>query len=161
MLIDWTQFVGILSLGLSPDTGSSVTQTAERERLNYFIEVYEREYLMNVLGSSLYRRFMEYLDSEEEDSEPILSELCNLLAQKYSPIACYIYFKIISVGNSHVTRVGTVTSADDEAVSPYTRQVMVWNDMVTRNEEIRELLSDVPDFKPDETMFQRINVMCL
>lgn len=158
MLIDYTHFQGILNIGLSPDTGApSATQEAERARINQYIEVYEKEYLVLTLGVDMYVRLMSVLNGDVEDE--VMEELLGLLTKKYSPIACYVYFKYLSLGNSHVTRVGTVTSADDEAVSPMYHQIMAWNDMVTMNEEIGKLLKHEKGFKPARSMYKRINDM--
>lgn len=134
MIIDYTYFKGLLSIGLSPDTGApSFTLEAERERIEQFIQIYEEEYLRGLLGD-MYAKFS--VDGEE------WREVVEYLRKDYSPIACYVFFKYVSVGNLQVTRVGSVSSADDAVVSPMTLQIRVWNDMVKMNEQLSCLLKD-------------------
>ena len=140
MIIDYTYFTGLLSIGLSPDTGApSTTRDAEREKIEYYITVYEREYLRKILGENMCGEFIDYLNSEEDNVDK-WEKLLALLSEKYSPIACYIFFKYIKEGNYSVTRVGTVTSADDDAVSPMVIQMRAWNDMVDMNKRVYQLL---------------------
>ena len=77
MIIDYTYFDGILNIGLSPNIGSSAVQIAERERIAYYIDVYEEEYLRKVLGT-LYTDFIAYLDSQDRAS--LLSVIVRLFA---------------------------------------------------------------------------------
>lgn len=135
MLIDSTYFKGMLSIGLSPDTGvSSVTQDAERERIDWFISVYEKEYLTRLLGKEEYGKFVAYCNGETEDE--YFNQLKSRLTEDYSPITCYVFYKFVTVGNVHVTNVGSVKSSGEDVVSPETLCVRVWNDMVRMNREL-------------------------
>lgn len=161
MIIDYTYFTGLLSIGLSPDTGApSTTRDAEREKIEYYITVYEREYLRKILGENMYSEFIDYLNSEEDNVDK-WEKLLALLSEKYSPIACYIFFKYIKEGNYSVTRVGTVTSADDDAVSPMVIQMRAWNDMVDMNKRVYQLLQadEYEGVRFDPSMICRINSM--
>lgn len=153
-MIDCTYFEGILSIGLSVGTGATPVQIAERERITYFIEVYEKEYLEKVLGS-LYNDFMNYLESQENDS--IFDKVKAIMTEQYSPIAGYVYFKYLTLGNYHITRMGAVASAEEKAVSPAINQVRVWNDMVDRNNAIRSLLQGKKGYSTTDAMFTKIN----
>lgn len=138
MIIDSTYFRGMLSIGLSPDTGEpSVTQEAERERIEWFIKEYEKEYLKKLLGDEVCTNFVAYCEGVEEDE--YFMKLKERLQEDYSPIACYVFYKFVTVGNVHVTNMGSVKSAGEDVVSPRTLCVRVWNDMVDKN---RELVDD-------------------
>lgn len=154
MLIDGTYFVGPLSIGLSPDTGaSSVTQMAEREKIDSFICLYEKEYLEKMLGKEVCSDFTSYCDSGKDDDE-YFNRLKSRLTERYSPIAGYVYFKFVSVGNYHVTNVGTVKSAGDDMRSPDPLLIRAWNDMVRCNRDISsEFL-----LEPCREMIEYINV---
>lgn len=153
-MIDCTYFEGILSIGLSVGMGATPVQVAERERITYFIEVYEKEYLEKVLGS-LYNDFMDYLESQDNDI--IFDKVKAIMTEQYSPIAGYVYFKYLTLGNYHITRMGAVASAEEKAVSPAINQVRVWNDMVDKNNAIRSLLNGKKGYSATDDMFTKIN----
>ena len=161
MIIDCTYFTGLLSVGISPDTGApSVTRDAEADRLNSYIEIYEIEYLENILGDDMCNQFVSYLKSHEDSIEK-WERLHALLSEKYSPIACYVFFKYISEANYSVTMVGTVTSSDNDAVSPNVLQIRSWNDMVNMNKRVYRLLMD-DEYKGvcfNPCMLRKINSM--
>ena len=123
MIIDYESFTGLLSVGINPDTGApSITRDAELGKIESYISVYEQEYLIRILGEDMCKAFTDYLNSKEDSKEDSVDDkwdrLLAILSEKYSPIACYIFFKYIADGNYSVTNVGTVTSADGDAVSP-------------------------------------------
>lgn len=160
MIIDYKYFIGILSIGLTPEIegAASYTQVAERERIESYIDAYESEYLRKVLGNCVYSEFVKYLASHDEENE-LFDSLHSILMEKYSPIACYVYFKLLLVGNYHITSVGAVSSSGEDSVSPQRRQIAVWNDMVDVNLRIYELLKGRKDYSPEMTMFEPINEM--
>lgn len=162
MIIDYTYFTGVLSIGLTPDIAgaASYTQMAERERIESYIEVYESEYLRKVLGESVYKKFMAYISSHDEENL-LFDALHTVMVDRYSPIACYIYFKLLLVGNYHITSVGAVSAAGKDVVPPMRRQIAVWNDMVAMNKRIYDLLKDDKEYAPEMTMFEPINEMSI
>lgn len=161
MIIDYTYFTGLLSVGIGPDTGApSVTREAEKNRIDTYIDIYEIEYLNNILGDDMCSEFVSYIESREDSVEK-WEKLYSLLSEKYSPIACYVFFKYISEGNYSVTSVGTVTSSDEDAVSPMVLQIRAWNDMVNMNKRVYELLQSV-EYKGvcfNPCMLRKINIM--
>lgn len=162
MIVDYKCFTGILSIGLTPDIegAASLTQIAERERIDSYIETYEAEYLRKVLGESVYNEFVKYLDSQQdEDTE--FEALYSILMEKYSPIACYVYFKLLLVGNYHITSVGAVSASGEDTVSPRRRQIAVWNDMVSINRRIYDILKGRKGYNPEPTMLETINELCI
>ncbi len=134
MIIDYESFTGLLSVGINPDTGApSITRDAELGKIESYISVYEQEYLIRILGEDMCKAFTDYLNSKEDSKEDSVDDkwdrLLAILSEKYSPIACYIFFKYIADGNYSVTNVGTVTSADGDAVSPQVCKLghgMIW-----------------------------------
>lgn len=136
MIIDYTYFKGMLGIGLSPDTGApSITLNVERECIEQYIDIYEMEYLKMLLGSK-YDEFVSSMDSEE------WLPIKEYLQRDYSPIACYVWFKYVSVLNVQITRMGSVTSADNSLTSPIQLQVRVWNDMVNMNHQLALMLGE-------------------
>lgn len=143
MLIDSTYFTGMLSVGISPDTGASyVTQDAERERIEWFIQVYEKEYLKGLLGDEVCAQFELFLNGGYDSVD--FEKLEKRLKGKYSPVACYVYYKFVSAGNVHVTNMGCVRSAGDDIISPRSLLVRVWNEMVHMNKAIADEFSLEP-----------------
>lgn len=60
-----------------------------------------------------------------------------------------------------MTSVGTVTSSDEDAVSPMVLQIRAWNDMVNMNKRVYELLQSV-EYKGvcfNPCMLRKINIM--
>lgn len=145
MIIDYESFTGLLSVGINPDTGApSITRDAELGKIESYISVYEQEYLIRILGEDMCKAFTDYLNLKEDSKEDSVDDkwdrLLAILSEKYSPIACYIFFKYIADDNYSVTNVGTVTSADGDAVSPQVLQIRAWNDMVNMNKRVYKLL---------------------
>ena len=133
MIVDYKSFTGLLSVGINPDTGApSITRDAELDKIESYISVYEQEYLILILGEDMCKAFTDYLNSKDDSVDNKWDRLFALLSEKYSPIACYIFFKYIADGNYSVTNVGTVTSADGDTVSPH--------DMVNMNKRVYQLL---------------------
>jgi len=161
MIIDCTYFTGLLSVGINFDAGApSATMEAEIERIESYIDIYEIEYLNNILGDDMCSEFVSYLKNHEDSVEK-WEVLYSLLSEKYSPIVCYVFFKYISESNYSVTSVGTVTSSDDDAVSPEILQIRAWNDMVNMNKRIYNLLlsDDYKGFCFNPCMLRKINTM--
>ena len=96
--------------------------------------------MIRILGEDMCKAFTDYLNSKEDSVDDKWDRLLAILSEKYSPIACYIFFKYIADGNYSVTNVGTVTSANGDAVSPQVLQIRAWNDMVNMNKRVYKLL---------------------
>lgn len=143
MIIDHTHFTGLLSVGISPNTGvSNITNDADLERLNSYVDFYETEYLRKVLGDVMCAEFMSYMEHRtgEGEKEQRWEALLEKLTERVSPIACYVYFKLIGECNYNVTSNGVQGSADGDAVSPGRLQIRAWNDMVRLNFGVYVLL---------------------
>lgn len=144
LLIDYTDFTGILSVGISPDTGAdSMTRNADKYLLESYIDVYEREYLLLILGENASREFVDYLEREnpEEEKAEKWEALKALLQEKVSPVACYVFFHYVGECGRSVTQTGVVkSSADDDLVSPGPLQRRAWNLMARKNIRVLDLL---------------------
>lgn len=144
LLVSHTDFTGMLSVGLSPDTGAdTLTKEAESYLLESYIDVYEREYLYNILGEEVCKEFLEYLRREnpEESKVEKWEKLKEMLQMRCGPVACYVYFHYVGECGRSVTRSGVVkSSADDEIVSPSPLQIRAWNLMARENCRVLNLL---------------------
>lgn len=142
MLVDYTDFTGLLGVGLSPDTGAdSVTKDAERGLLDSYINLYEPEYLLRVLGQAVYDEFTAYLTDEPAEKVEKWERLKELLTGGCKPVACYVYVHYVGECGRSVTRSGVVkSSADDDLVAPGPLQVRAWNLMARQNRLVYELL---------------------
>ena len=161
MLIDYTYFTGLLSVGLNPDTNASPTTVkAERGKLESYIDAYEPEYLIRLLGWDMYKEFASYIDSGLDDDDK-WNRLKQALTVPYSPVACYVYFKYISEVGFNVTDTGVVASADEDALSPSVLQRRAWNDMVRYNRRIVCMFQEgeYDGVKTESGLLQTINEM--
>lgn len=161
LLIDHTCFTGLLDVGLSPDTGAdTLTREAERDVIDSYIDLYEKEYLLRVLGESGYELFSGYLEREDDSEEERWEALKSLLCEKPSPVACYVYFRYLGDVDYSVTRSGVVVStADDDLASPALLQVRAWNLMARLNRRVLHLLSGEAygDICFDKYMVETVN----
>lgn len=159
MIIDYTYFTGLLSIGINPETGASdYTQEAERGKAEAYISAYEPEYLRRMLGESVYEEFSGYLSGNKEGTEK-WERLKAELSRPYSPVACYVYFKYLGEANFQATGVGTVTSSDGDSVSPAVLQRRAWNDMARMNRRMADMLASggYGDVSTDPLMLETLN----
>ena len=142
LLIDRTYFTGLLGVGLSPDTGAdTLTKEAERELLDSYIDLYEREYLERILGREKCGEFVSWLSQEEPEEDGKWERLRDALTVPCSPVACYVYMHYVGGCGRSVTRIGVVRStADDEEAAASPLQIRAWNLMARQNLRIFELL---------------------
>lgn len=157
MIIDHTYFTGMLGIGSCIGCGSpSATAEAEYSRIRQFIDIYEEEYLRMLLGG-MYDDFMCGLGVDGGK----WSAVYDFLRRDYSPVACYVFFKYVSVGNVEVTRTGSVLGAGDDVASPMQLQVRVWNDMVAMSRKACVLIGAVTgtEWRCDGVLLERINDM--
>lgn len=138
MIIDSTYFVRELSLpnivSNSLESGvSAALQTVGENSLDLFIEKYEEEYLIKLLGKELANKFMLEVNNSAPDD--IWKELLSVLAdseKKTSPIANYIYYWIMRDSRTSTTMGGECASTFDKAqrASQDKKLVKAWNDSV-------------------------------
>lgn len=158
MLIDSTYFFNRLNL---PQTGN----TEGLADVNAFIEQYEPEYLLCVLGQSLGSVFMEAVEGSGEVTEQRWLDLLRganytydgcakswlgfqplptayAPTRKYSPIANYVFYKYVDERITDFVLVGNVASKTDNnrIVSATDRLVDTWNRLVDMNKTLYEYL---------------------
>lgn len=143
MIIDETYFTGPLNIeGLHDD---SVTSKAIIGGLRTFIDRYENEYLRLILGSELSREFIAYLNDYSVEKKPIKrwDHLRDLLAERDTPIANYVFFHYARARQVQMTSLGaTVSNIGDNAASSFVMCIPAWNDAVYMNERVYWFLSD-------------------
>jgi len=139
-VIDYTYFqtppVAIPNIALTPGP-----YLARKEELDRYILIYEKKYLREMLGDTLYDLFV---------AGPAVERFVTMMAQlrdtdnKISPIANYVYVRYMQD-----TQKVTTSSGDKETQSPgMINQVnsqkysSIINDMITMSEDLYDWISD-------------------
>lgn len=161
MIIDATYFKGPLTIeGLNTYTGEvpSVTNDAVTDMAEAYISVYGREYLLRMLGPGL---SPQVSDTEEQPMKGLVDMLRD--CGGISPVACYVFFKLVGRNGTAASAVGATKAASDLSVSPNPLLVTAWNLMAERNLEIDAYVrkNGMDGYSPDHTMFERISVLGL
>ena len=168
MIVDASFFYGPLSIeGIMVNSGADFTQAAIRERVNQYIELFERQYLVKLLGMELAGEFIAYT-SREEDKEAV-AKWDNLLARlvpmpRVSPIANYVYFHYVRGNQVHATSLGaTETNSDNKVVSCDPLIIPAWNGMVDMNRAIHFYLEahegEYEGFATSYELLEKINIL--
>ncbi|MBR4552887.1 MAG: hypothetical protein IKO20_04105 [Bacteroidaceae bacterium] len=149
-IIDGNYFHGVLSLGTNvqyaqPNAGGT-TARANSYLLNKQIEAFEPEYLMRLFGLNFSVALYTYLrrgdTSEVEERWETLLSLLRADDGGVSPIAAYVYFRILETRQAHVTETGVSLGAGDDAASPVPLQVQAWGLMVDANAVILDYVKE-------------------
>lgn len=109
---------------------------AVQETITGYIERYQGEFLLKMVGKELSADVTAYLEELGED-ENYTDEAMETLCEKLRPsFAHYVYFKLVGDVNQTMTITGLVKlkSANNYQV-PRQRMVKVWNDMVELNKQ--------------------------
>lgn len=109
---------------------------AVQETITGYIERYQGEFLLKMVGKELCADVTAYLAERGED-ENYTDEAMETLCQQLRPsFAHYVYFKLVGDVNQTMTITGLMKlkSANDNQV-PRQRMVKVWNDMVELNKQ--------------------------
>ena len=109
---------------------------AVQETITGYIERYQGEFLLKMVGKELTADVTAYLaerGNDENHTDEAMEELCDKLRPSF---AHYVYFKIVGDVNQTMTITGLMKlkSANDNQV-PRQRMVKVWNDMVELNKQ--------------------------
>lgn len=109
---------------------------AVQECITAYIEQYQDDFLLKMVGKDVAHAVTLYLAKREEDEEytdEAMEELCQHLRPSF---AHYVYFKLVGDVNQNMTITGLMKlkSANDNQV-PRQRMVKVWNDMVELNKQ--------------------------
>lgn len=169
MFLDDTYFQGELYIPRSDfddETGiAGMLQAVGEKNLSWYIEKYEREYLIRLLGRDMYKTFISNLNDGSDwlrlrDEIFVTSD-----GLGYSPAANYVYFYSMRDMQTQTSPKGEVRGKQDNAttVSAYDKLVRVWNDMVDSS---REIISFILENKhvfgePNGTGFDYINKFCI
>ena len=125
--------------------GQMLVAVAETS-LNYFIQEYEREFLVRLLGIRLYDAFTSGMSGQDKEKwERLRDTIFNATTPfPTSPAANYVYFQLIRNGITTTTMKGEVTPEQDYAknASPDNRLVMAWNAMLPMIRSIRQFIID-------------------
>lgn len=109
---------------------------AVQETITGYIERYQGEFLLKMVGKELSSDVTAYLaerGNDENHTDEAMEELCEKLRPSF---AHYVYFKIVGDVNQTMTITGLMKlkSANDNQI-PRQRMVKVWNDMVVLNKQ--------------------------
>ena len=109
---------------------------AVQETITGYIERYQGEFLLKMVGKELSADVNAYLaerGNDENHTDEAMEELCEKLRPSF---AHYVYFKIVGDVNQTMTITGLMKlkSANYNQV-PRQRMVKVWNDMVELNKQ--------------------------
>lgn len=109
---------------------------AVQETITGYIERYQGEFLLKMVGNELSADVTAYLaerGNDEHHTDEIMEELCEKLRPSF---AHYVYFKLVGDVNQTMTITGLMKlkSANDNQI-PRQRMVKVWNDMVELNKQ--------------------------
>lgn len=130
MLTQVAQFTGIIDLGLNLNTGvPSVTRDADTARVQSFIDWYEAEYYHKAFGRDMAVRIMACINDWDVDDDEAHDILGALGTFNPTPMACYIYFKFLEMGQFHASTTGVDTASDTSLQNPRWLQMRAWNVM--------------------------------
>lgn len=109
---------------------------AVQETITGYIERYQGEFLLKMVGNELSADVTAYLaerGNDEQHTDEAMEELCEKLRPSF---AHYVYFKLVGDINQTMTITGLMKlkSANDNQI-PRQRMVKVWNDMVELNKQ--------------------------
>ena len=109
---------------------------AVQETITGYIERYQGEFLLKMVGKELSADVTAYLaerGNDEQHTDEAMYELCEKLRPSF---AHYVYFKLVGDVNQTMTITGLMKlkSANDNQI-PRQRMVKVWNDMVELNKQ--------------------------
>lgn len=149
-LIDISYFVGELNI---PNRGNTLVI----ERINFFIDRYEKEFLYKILGVGCFNDFIAGINASTPETKwTNLKNGCefintyNVLDKYYglvnnvkkSPIAYYVYYHFLRDGYTQTAGIGEVKANAENAtvVSPAGKMISAWNEMVDLNRSLLDFL---------------------
>ena len=159
MMIDYTFFQdGLLMVdGAMALATPSPTNRAIEERINWYINRYEPEYLCKLLGEELYN---DFLVSEESALWDEFRKLVADTSARVSPIANYVYFFMVRSSQARATINGVKKDGEESLVSPNEKLVCAWNDMVAANRKLYVwLCRNFRNVQTEQEMLETINAL--
>ncbi len=140
-LIDCSYFyVGPLQIMNAHPIDDLDNNAAEvQEAITGYIEHYQHEFLLKMVGKDLAAEVTAYLAARGED-ENYTDERVETLCEQLRPsFAHYVYFKLVGDVNQTMTITGLMKlKSANENQPPRQRMVKVWNDMVQLNKQFIE-----------------------
>lgn len=158
MIIDPTYFISEINI-------AQLGQPYVAENLQFFIDKYEKIYLVKVFGFEMARDFRNGL--EADPIEERWTNLTNKLQSddKISPIANFVYYYYSL--SEHTFRGGygdqLPKAENSEVVTPDYKIVQAWNDMIELTNELVDWVkssNDYPEYV-DKKPFEVINTFNL
>lgn len=147
-------------------------------QLNNYLDIYDEQYRVNVLGQELSDEFTAGLEEAVIDAKWLaLRDGANfeydgikyqwkgfLRSTKESPIANYVMWHIVRDSNDELTGIGVVksTGENSKVLSPVSRMVNIYNKMVAENRILEKFIlaneSDYTSYCPFTTLTKTVNV---
>lgn len=159
MIIDRSYFIGHIAIGQR-------SQAAVQSKLDFFIEKFEEELLLDVLGTDLYQdlltgmqapqiaqKWLNLLDGGTFYRHGENHRWAGLRNKNISVIANYVYYRYMEDIVSVATGVGQVQPKGENGnvVYSFRKQVRIWNEMIHHLEDmdcfIRQNILDYPDYQ--------------
>lgn len=161
MILTHSYFVGeLLIAGIA---GLSSAHLAGQAELDWFIAVYEKNYLKLLLGDEFGLAFI----ADREEETPVYDTLKDLIYQtepEISPVAGYVYYHFMKNANTQTGQLNQVRTVSENATvyNNFDKMVNAWNMMVDLSREIWDYLTEnsetYPLFDTDsEFPFNKIN----
>lgn len=161
MIIDYTYFIGKITLPQVADTNG-------RNDVTEAISIYEPEYLKYVLGEDLWKAFTDGIDGsgtpDQRWTDLLDGKMFTYAGRSYlwigfksasqpklSPIANYVYWKFMQDTAVSNATIGTVVprTENSETVTPFSKMVYAWNDMVDWDLTLGMFLNSNKDIYPE------------
>lgn len=112
---------------------------AVQQTIVAYIERYQGEFLLKMVGKDLAAEVTAYLAAREEDEDHTDERAETLCEQLRPSFAHYVYFKLVGDVNQQMTITGLMKmKSANENQPPRQRMVKVWNDMVQLNKQFVE-----------------------
>jgi hypothetical protein len=162
LLIDGSFFVGELSLPNVPvSTGGGASygvdlalRTVAGKNLDVFADKYVTDYLVRLFGRELTQTFLEEIGKASPDGRWIRLRgwlLTGTGAYKASPLACYVYYRLMRDAATVTTQAGEAAPEFDGArsVNNGHKLAKAWNDMVDMTRDVHErFCRDAGQYEP-------------
>lgn len=123
-----------------------VTQVISQNNLDWFIQKYERLFLIDLLGYDLYKNMVNGLSEPDNEKWTALRDVIFRSEGEYmfSPAANYVYFFTMRDGRTTTTTKGEVKDTQDHAMSTTeaNKLIKAWNDIYPQVCIIYRFLND-------------------
>lgn len=146
MYLDNTYFTGQLYIpGLQYRSGvGAVMQAVNEYSLDWYIEKYEEEFLVELLGRNLYNEMVDGVNNNEDKWIALRDKIYRAGDVSFSPAANYVYFSAMRDFQTQTSMTGEVRGKNSHSiiVPAYDKLVRVWNDMVRMCRDIVQWMAE-------------------